>query len=118
MNVHIAEACGFCSGVRRAVAMASEAEAGTYTLGPIIHNPQVVDRLASQGVCPVESLQEVERGHTVLIRSHGIGPQYYEEAEQRGLIVVDATCPHVKKAQYDAKKVIDEGKNLVIIAGH
>ena len=113
MKVTIAEACGFCYGVRRAVDMASQAETGTKTLGPIIHNPQVVARLSAQGVAPVDSLDEV--GETVLIRSHGVGPSVYEEASRRGIRVIDATCPHVKKAQQDAKKIVEEGKNLVII---
>ena len=115
MNVTIAEACGFCYGVRRAVDMASQAERGTKTLGPIIHNPQVVSRLSAQGVAPVDSLDEVSDGETVLIRSHGVGPDVYEEASRRGIRVIDATCPHVKKAQQDAKKIVEEGKKLVII---
>ena len=115
MKVTIAEACGFCYGVRRAVDMASQAETGTKTLGPIIHNPQVVARLSAQGVAPVDSLDEVGDGETVLIRSHGVGPSVYEEASRRGIRVIDATCPHVKKAQQDAKKIVEEGKNLVII---
>lgn len=115
MKVTIAEACGFCYGVRRAVDMASQAETETKTLGPIIHNPQVVARLSAQGVAPVDSLDEVGDGETVLIRSHGVGPSVYEEASRRGIRVIDATCPHVKKAQQDAKKIVEEGKNLVII---
>ena len=51
----------------------------------------------------------------MIIRSHGVGPAIYEEAEEKGLHVVDATCPHVKKAQQDAKSVIDEGMTLVIL---
>ena len=115
MNVYIAEACGFCYGVRRAVDMASKAETGTKTLGPIIHNPQVVSRLAAQGVVPVDSLDEIGDGETVLIRSHGVGPHIYQEAARRGIHVIDATCPHVKKAQQDAKKIVEEGKKLIII---
>ncbi len=115
MNVYIAEACGFCYGVRRAVDMAAKAKKGTKTLGPIIHNPQVVARLAAQGVAPAGSLADMADGSTVLIRSHGVGPQVYEEAARRGMKVIDATCPHVKKAQQDAKKIVEEEKSLVII---
>ena len=57
MRVHIAAACGFCYGVRRAVELAAQAEAGTHTLGPIIHNPQLVDSLSEKGVTPVNSLE-------------------------------------------------------------
>lgn len=115
MNVYVADACGFCYGVRRAVEMASSAASGTHTLGPIIHNPQVVARLAERGVSPVDSLDFLQRGDTILIRSHGVGPDVYREAEEKGLNVVDATCPHVKKAQQDAKKIIEKEKNLIII---
>ena len=115
MNVYVADACGFCYGVRRAVEMASSAASGTHTLGPIIHNPQVVARLAERGVSPVDSLDSLQRGDTILIRSHGVGPDVYREAEEKGLNVVDATCPHVKKAQQDAKKIIEKEKNLIII---
>lgn len=62
MKVTLAAACGFCYGVRRAVELAGKAEKGTHTLGPIIHNPQVVGRLAAHGVSPVDSLDEVEIG--------------------------------------------------------
>lgn len=115
MRVHIAAACGFCYGVRRAVELAAQAEAGTHTLGPIIHNPQLVDSLSEKGVTPVNSLAEVADGSRLLIRSHGVGPDVYDEAEKRCLHIVDATCPHVKKAQQDARKVINAKKVLVII---
>ena len=115
MRVHIAAACGFCYGVRRAVELAAQAEAGTHTLGPIIHNPQLVDSLSEKGVTPVNSLGEVADGSKLLIRSHGVGPDVYDEAEKRRLHIVDATCPHVKKAQQDARKVINAKKVLVII---
>ncbi len=115
MRVHIAAACGFCYGVRRAVELAAQAEAGTHTLGPIIHNPQLVDSLSEKGVTPVNSLEEVADGSRLLIRSHGVGPDVYDEAEKRRLHIVDATCPHVKKAQQDARKVINAKKVLVII---
>ena len=115
MRVHIAEACGFCYGVRRAVELASTAEKGTHTLGPIIHNPQLVNSLSARGVSPVDSLQDVADGSKVLIRSHGVGPHVYEEAEAKHLDVVDATCPHVKKAQQDARKVINDKKALIIV---
>lgn len=115
MNVKIADACGFCYGVRRAVDMALTADKGTHTLGPIIHNPQVVSCLAAQGIESVDTLDEIADGSTVLIRSHGVGPEIYEEASKKKLKIIDATCPHVKKAQQDAKKIVEDRKNLVII---
>jgi (E)-4-hydroxy-3-methyl-but-2-enyl pyrophosphate reductase/ribosomal protein S1 len=115
MKVIKAEACGFCYGVRRAVEMAENAKSGTRTLGPIIHNPQVVNRLAAQGVMPIETLDEVMDGSTVLIRSHGVGPDSYEQAKRKNIVILDATCPHVKKAQLDAKRIIDQDEKLIII---
>lgn len=117
MDIRIAENCGFCYGVKRAVNMANDTAEHTqksYTLGPIIHNPQVVESLENNGVYAVNKLDDVPGG-TVIIRSHGVGPAIYKEASERGLNVVDATCPHVKKAQQDAKSVIDAGKTLVIL---
>ena len=117
MEVILADYLGFCYGVKRAVTIAQEnasADGTTSTLGPIIHNPQVVDRLKSEGVGTVDKLAEMDGG-TVIIRSHGVGPDTYEEAERRGLDLVDATCPHVKKAQLSAKKLADNGYRVVII---
>lgn len=117
MEIKIAENCGFCFGVKRAVQMALEAadsDRESYTLGPIIHNPQVVGKLADKGVGSVDALQDIPEG-TVIIRSHGVGPAVYEEAKCRGLDVIDATCPHVKKAQRDAASVVEEGMTLVIL---
>ena len=110
MEIILAENHGFCYGVKRAVEMANEAAEGkgkSYTLGPIIHNPQVVGRLESKGVSPIQEVADIDEG-TMIIRSHGVGPAIYAEAE-------DATCPHVKKAQQDAKSVIEDGMTLVIL---
>ncbi len=115
MKVTLAAACGFCYGVRRAVELAGQAEKGTHTLGPIIHNPQVVGRLAAHGVSPVDSLDDVDKGAVILIRSHGVGPDVYEQADQKELKVIDATCPHVKKAQQDAKNIVEKGEKLIIV---
>ena len=117
MEIILAENHGFCYGVKRAVEMANEAADGkgkSYTLGPIIHNPQVVGRLESKGVSPIQEVADIDEG-TMIIRSHGVGPAIYAEAEEKGLHILDATCPHVKKAQQDAKSVIEDGMTLVIL---
>ncbi|WP_026766021.1 4-hydroxy-3-methylbut-2-enyl diphosphate reductase [Selenomonas ruminantium] len=117
MEVILADYLGFCYGVKRAVTIAQEnasADGTSSTLGPIIHNPQVVERLKTQGVGTVDALAEMDKG-TVIIRSHGVGPEIYEEAERRGLNLVDATCPHVKKAQLSAKKLADSSCKVVIV---
>ena len=84
-TIRLAENCGFCYGVKRAVTMAEKAADSqelSYTLGPIIHNPQVVGRLEDNGVYAINELSDVETG-TIIIRSHGVGPEVYEEAETK-----------------------------------
>ena len=115
MEVILAEHLGFCYGVKRAIKIAREhADGKSCTLGPIIHNPQMVERLKDEGVGAVNNLSDMESG-TVIIRSHGVGPQIYKQADSAGLEIVDATCPHVKKAQLSAKELTDEGYKVVII---
>lgn len=94
-----------------------EAESGnpdTYTLGSIIHNPQVVEKLASVGVAVKKDVEEIEHG-TVIIRSHGVTLQEMERAREKRLRVVDATCPFVKKAQDLTSLLRDEGYFVVIV---
>lgn len=117
MEVILADYLGFCYGVKRAIGIARDnasPDGKACTLGPIIHNPQMVERLKNEGVGTVNALSEMDEG-TVIIRSHGVGPLLYDEAECRGLKLVDATCPHVKKAQLSAKSLVDEGYQVVII---
>ena len=115
MEVLLAEYLGFCYGVKRAIKIARKnAKENACTLGPIILNPQMVERLKLEGVGTVEDLSEMDSG-TVIIRSHGVGPKVYEEIYDKGLKLVDATCPHVKKAQTSAKELADEGYQVVIV---
>ena len=117
MEVILAEHLGFCYGVKRAIEIARQnasTDGTSSTLGPIIHNPQMVERLKNEGVGTIGSLDEMADG-LVIIRSHGVGPKVYEEAESRGLEIVDATCPHVKKAQLSAKLLSEEGYTVVIV---
>ncbi|WP_346354205.1 bifunctional 4-hydroxy-3-methylbut-2-enyl diphosphate reductase/30S ribosomal protein S1 [Azotosporobacter soli] len=120
MQILTAKHCGFCYGVKRAVSLALDQAAQTpgstvYTLGPIIHNPQVVSNLHANGIIAVDDIDQIPSGSTVIIRSHGVGPQIYKAAEIRGLKVVDATCPHVKKAQQAAKELFDSGCQVIVI---
>ncbi|MBI5562655.1 MAG: 4-hydroxy-3-methylbut-2-enyl diphosphate reductase [Deltaproteobacteria bacterium] len=120
MEIFIAKSSGFCFGVKRAINMADscarETRGEIYTLGPIIHNPQVVKRLEeSSGVHAKKSIGEVERG-TVIIRSHGARLDELNKAKDKGLNIVDATCPFVKKAQDLVSRLSAEGYT-VIVAG-
>lgn len=118
MKIIAAEYRGFCYGVKRAVAMAEECIGQTgeiHTLGPIIHNPQVVKKLSDKGIDVVNKLSEVQDKSTIIIRSHGVGPEIYEEATAKRLQLIDATCPHVKKAQQAAYELFEAGYTVVVI---
>ncbi len=118
MKVTLAKTAGFCFGVSRAVEMV-EREAGsgkrTVTLGPIIHNRHVVERFAAMGVRTVETPGEIEPGCTVVLRSHGVPRAVQEELEGRGLEIVDATCPFVKRIHRIVAEAEARGRQPVII---
>ena len=119
MKVKVAETAGFCFGVKRAVDRVYQLiEAGThpiYTLGPIIHNEEVVSDLAAKGVQVIEEkdLTSLADG-TVVIRSHGVGKAIYQELEQNHLDYVDVTCPFVLKIHRIVAKQSLAGKHIVI----
>lgn len=120
MKVILAQKLGFCFGVREAIKLAERtaddaAGRSVYSLGPVIHNQQVVDRLTGRGLRTVESLAEAVPPGTVIIRSHGVSPEVIGEARQRGLEVVDATCVLVKRAQEIAATLHREGYRVVIV---
>lgn len=118
MIVKTAGGSGFCMGVKRAMDLAlaaADARGQIYSLGPLIHNPQEIARLADK-IVPVESLAEIiERPATVIIRSHGVPPQLMAEAQKLGLDVIDGTCPFVRKAQEKAVEFIKAGYCLYIL---
>lgn len=119
MSVTVGEHAGFCFGVRRAVDRAFECAASgmsCVTLGPLIHNPQEVERLARAGVHSVSDIGEIAPGQTVIIRSHGVTPEVYRACERRGLPVIDATCPHVARI-HQLVSDYSEGGGAVIIVG-
>ena len=118
MKVRVASQAGYCYGVERALRMTGEAvksqKKPIFTLGPIIHNPQVVESFRALGVNPVSSLDDAESG-TIIVRTHGVDPLIIGCADKKGLSIVDATCPFVANAQQRAAQLIDEGYDLVII---
>ena len=117
MRIEVAGTAGFCFGVRRAVDLAFEAAAlgPAYTLGELIHNPQIVEELAAHGVTPIDAPEENTDGRRVVIRSHGVGREVYERLERLGCPVVDATCPFVEKIH---RIVWEAGEDTpVLIAG-
>lgn len=142
MEVIRAKRAGACYGVQRALDMADEVIADgsrAYTLGPLIHNPQVVADLAARGAEAVGSVEDIcwegaaagdasAEGSAsaagdvpaVVIRSHGVTPQVLAAVEDRGFSVVDATCPHVSRAQHAAAELAAEGCRVIVVgeAGH
>jgi len=121
MKIKKAEMAGFCFGVKRALELTlKEARegSGVYTLGPLIHNPQVVNRLREEGVEVLEisiNSQIPSNLKTVVIRTHGVSKETNEHLNSLGVKVVDATCPFVKKAQQYAKLLHNEGYQVIIL---
>lgn len=117
MEILLAKSAGFCFGVKRATQMAFDASTEyehICSLGPIIHSPQVVERLAEKGVEVVEQVEAIPQG-AVIIRSHGVTAEEMRAILDRDLTVVDATCPFVKKAQEYAARLAAEGYAVVIV---
>ncbi len=118
MEIKLAENMGFCFGVKRAIRIARQVRRETdekvWTLGHIIHNPQVVRNLEEEGIIAVDSLSKIDRGY-VIIRSHGVHPEVLSRIREKDLKVVDATCPLVKKAQERAKQLVSEGYETYVI---
>lgn len=119
MEVIVADNAGFCFGVKRAIKMASDtldhSDGPVKSLGQLIHNPQVVNLFQRKGLQVVSALDEVSSDATVVIRSHGVGPEVKQAAVDRGLRVVDTTCPFVTKAQQYAGKLIEDNYKVVVI---
>jgi 4-hydroxy-3-methylbut-2-enyl diphosphate reductase len=118
VNVKIARTAGFCWGVRRTVDKVMEVANGrrsVVTLGPVIHNPQAVERMRERGVGTVGAIAEVSAGTTVVVRTHGAVKTELDSAKERGLEVVDGTCPYVKYPQAMARRFSREGYHVVIV---
>lgn len=122
-SIKIARTAGFCKGVKRAVekvlTVAKKKDTTTVTLGPIIHNPQVLDQLKNLGIESIES-PESAQNKNVVIRAHGIPPQMRSRLKSINAKICDATCPDVAKVQGMVKKYANRGYTVLIIgdAGH
>ena len=121
MEVILAKTAGFCFGVRRAVdtvyEQIAQAEGPIYTYGPIVHNEMVVRELEEKGVLVLnteEELAALEEG-TVIIRAHGVGRHIYELLEKKGIRLVDATCPFVRKIHRIVQREEGNGRRILII---
>jgi (E)-4-hydroxy-3-methyl-but-2-enyl pyrophosphate reductase len=109
---------GFCFGVKRAVSkVLKELEKKgnrIYTLGPLVHNPQVVAMLEEKGAIPIEDVHGLEHG-VIAYRSHGIRKEEEEYIREKGLVAIDATCPFVKRVRTRALFLKKQGYTVVIV---
>lgn len=125
MEIEVAKNSGYCFGVKRALDLAESTikkyrnkNVRIYTLGEIIHNKGVVKELEKSGIKAVKDENEIEEGSVFIVRSHGMSPEILKRIKLRGVRVVDATCPYVKKAQSKAKMLAKRGYNIVIIGNN
>ena len=118
MSVTIAKSAGFCFGVNRAVETVEKAAGerqNVVTLGPIIHNRHVVQRFENLGVRVISAPAEAEAGMTVIIRSHGVARRVLEQLQERGVDIIDATCPFVKRIHEIVSRAEENGVLPIII---
>lgn len=121
MKIVVGKHTGFCGGVRRAVDIAQKTAAGAggpvTTWGPLIHNPQVVARLEAAGV-KVADRPEGLGGEAFVVSAYGVAHAVLDAARERGLRIVDATCPVVIRAHAVAKRLADEGYQVICVGDH
>ena len=119
-NVRKADSAGFCFGVNRAITIVNDLiDEGkkVCTLGPIIHNMEVVNELKERGCRPIESIEELSDGETLVIRSHGVKKSIIDELDSKNIDYKDATCPFVKKIHRIVSEA-DPEKDVVLVAGN
>ncbi len=122
MTVKLAKTAGFCFGVNKAVNIAKSAANDPafkgrriVTLGPIIHNRSVVEKLEEEGVSVIESPEDANPGDVVIIRAHGVPPAVIESLREKNVTVIDATCPFVEKIHRRVAEDFKAGRNIIII---
>ena len=123
IKIQIAPQAGFCMGVRRAIYLTLEESRKSrdhlYTLGALIHNPQIIKLLSRRGVEPIDDIDGIETGK-IIIRAHGIPPDLLEKVQKRGLEILDNTCPHVARIHKIIKRQYELGNDIIIVGdkGH
>ena len=121
MKIIVAPHAGFCFGVERAIELAEESAKYTkegkkvFTYGPLIHNPQEIGRLKTLGINVLENESQLDRDTVLILRSHGIPPQKERELKNKGVQIVDATCPYVKAVHEAVVKLVNEGYFIVLV---
>ena len=117
MNIKIAEESGFCFGVKKALDRinAIKNKENVYVLGKLIHNPQVIRELRSEGVRFIDGLDDIKEG-TIVISAHGVSDMVLKEAKEKGFNIIDTTCPLVKNV-HSITKELEKKENRIIIFG-
>jgi 4-hydroxy-3-methylbut-2-enyl diphosphate reductase len=121
MQITVAKRAGYCFGVRDAVNMAhsaAEKNGEVYMLGSIVHNEKVVSDLESSGAKIVKSLNEVPENSPILFRAHGTVPALWDEAKNKNMNIIDATCPLVYEIHHEVKKLSKDGRKIIVIGDH
>ena len=122
MDIFIADNAGYCFGVDRAIKLTEETleknkklATKTYALGPVVHNPQTIEKFSKKGLCTVESLSSEYKG-SIIARAHGIHKSIEDEInENKNMVLVDTTCPLVKKVHDKVKEFYDQGYQVIIV---
>ena len=121
MKITIAKDAGYCFGVRDAVNLAydtAQNHGEVYMLGTIVHNEKVVEDLSKAGTKVVESLNEVPKDKPILFRAHGTAPNIWDEANNKKMNIIDATCPLVIEIHEEIKQLAAERRKIIIIGDH
>jgi len=121
MKIIVAKDAGYCFGVRDAVNLAYDSakdHGEVYMLGTIVHNEKVVEDLSKAGAKVIESLDDVPTDKPILFRAHGTAPDTWDQAKNKNLNVIDATCPLVTEIHDEIKKLEAEGRRTIIIGDH
>lgn len=117
MEIILARDMGFCWGVRRAISIMEEVvqqEGEVYSLGPIVHNPLVMAELEKRGVRAINGNIPLQEGKPLAITAHGAGPEIYRLAREKGIRLIDTTCPIVTRSQRWARRMAQQGFTIII----
>ena len=117
MEIIIAKSAGFCFGVQRAVNLAYDEsyKENVFTYGPIIHNTQVVQSLEKRGIKNIDDINNISDNSTLIIRSHGVIPDVYNDVNRHNIKLIDATCPYVRKIHKIVERHNNNGDTIVIV---